>query len=42
MIAISSLQNYKKVIEYGRFTQKKLKIIAKILSLKLNFVATHQ
>ena len=31
MIATSSLQNYKKVIEYGRFSQK-LKIIAKILA----------
>jgi hypothetical protein len=30
MITTSSLQNYKKVIEYGRFSQK-LKIIAKIL-----------
>ena len=31
MITTSSLQNYKKVIEYGRFSQK-LKIIAKILA----------
>ena len=31
MIATSFLQNYKKVIEYGRFSQK-LKIIAKILA----------
>ena len=31
MIATSILQNYKKVIEYGRFSQK-LKIIAKILA----------
>ena len=37
MITTSSLQNYKKVIEYGRFSQK-LKIIAKILATFRNNV----
>jgi hypothetical protein len=31
MIATSSLQSYEKVIEYGWFFWKKIKIIAKIL-----------